>query len=133
MPPSATMTYRQAPPGRRSISQTVISPRFACHQRRTSSGLVQALKTSSFGASNSRVIRICSSVGSVTVALRVTVMSFVLLVFEFVQHGIELLEALAPRALVVLDPVVDRLERLAVQPVEPLPPSLAHRDGPDLP
>src|SRR6185437_387853 len=132
MPSFATITYRHAPPTRRSISHAVSSPRFACHQRRTSSGVVHALNTSSFGASNSRVTRICSSVGSVTVALRVTVISFVLL-FEFFQHCIELLEALAPRALVVLHPVVDRPQRLAVQPVQPLPPRLPHLDGSDLP
>jgi PhnB protein len=42
---------------------------FACHQRLTSSGVVQALYTRCLGASNSRVIRICRSVGSVTVAV----------------------------------------------------------------
>src|SRR5688572_20153136 len=97
---------------RRSISATVISPRLACHQRRTSSGVVHALKTSSRGASNSRVIRICVSEGSVTFALRLlTVISLLLL--EVLQHGVQLLEPLRPRALVGLHPVVDWLERRA--------------------
>ena len=52
-PPSATMTYRHMPPTRRSISQTIIAPRFACHQRFTNSGVVHALHTRCFGASNS--------------------------------------------------------------------------------
>ena len=41
--------------------------------------------------------------------------------FEFVQHVVQRLEALGPRALVVLDPVVDGLQRAAVEPVQPLP------------
>src|ERR1700704_5682458 len=122
MPLSVTLTYRHAPPTRRSISAIVTRPRFACHQRLTSSGVVHALYTRCLGASNSRVIRICSSVGSVTVAvpLLVTITSSFLLLFEVLQHDIELLEPVRPQALVVLHPIVDRLERVAVQAVQPL-------------
>src|SRR5215218_8296009 len=126
-PPSATIAYRHLPPTRRSISAVVISPRLACHQRLTSSGVVHALYTRCLGASNSRVMRICSSVGSVTVAvpLLVTAISFLLLL-EFLQHGIQPAEPLRPRALVVLHPVMNGLERKTVQPVKPLPSFLTH-------
>src|SRR5918994_608761 len=67
-PSSVTITYRQVPPTRRSTSATVTSPRFPLHQRPTNSGSVHALYTRCLGASNSRVMRICSSVGSVTLA-----------------------------------------------------------------
>src|SRR5207253_6570176 len=108
------------PPTRRSISAIVTSPRFACHQRLTSSGVVHALYTRCLGASNSRVMRICSSVGRITVAvplLVVTATISFLLLLEILQHDIEPFEPLRPRVLVVLHPVVDRLERVAVQPV----------------
>src|SRR5262245_37212739 len=85
------------------------------------------------GASNSRRMRICSSVGSVTVAdpLLVT-FGITFLLLEVVQHCVELIEPLGPRALVTLDPVVDGLERLTVQPVEALPALVADVDRPDL-
>src|SRR5881296_3260270 len=110
-PSSATITYRHSPPTRRSISATVISPRFACHQRLTSSGVVHACQTRCLGASNSRVIRICSSVGSDTVAVPLLIAAISWLLFlELLQHDVQLVEALRPGALVVLDPVVDGLE-----------------------
>src|SRR4030088_2547653 len=93
----------------------------------TSSGVVHALSTRCLGASNSRVMRICSSVGSVTFAvpLLVTAISFLLL-FEFLQHHIQLFEPLRPQALVGLHPVVDGLEGTAVEPVQPLPSVVTH-------
>ena len=42
-PSSVIMTERHLPPTRRSISAIVTSPRFAFHQRFTSSGVVHAL------------------------------------------------------------------------------------------
>src|SRR5918994_6231527 len=129
-PSQITITYRHRPPTRRSISATVTSPRFAFHQRLTSSGVVHALYTRCLGASNSRVMRICSSVGSVTVAVPLlTAISFLLLL-ELLQYDIQLVEPLRPRALVALHPVVDGLERRAVQPVQPLPSLAAHLDPP---
>src|SRR5216117_3737830 len=120
------------PPTRRSISAIVTSPRFGCHHRLTSSGVVHALYTRCLGASNSRVMRICLSLGRVTVAvpLLVTAISFLLLL-EFLQHDVQLVEPLRPGELVVLHPVVDGLERVAVQPVQPLPSFVTHVDGSD--
>src|ERR1039458_5475887 len=42
-------------------------------------------------------------------------------------------EALRPRPLVVLHPVVDGLELVAVDPVHPLPPFITHIHQPHLP
>src|SRR5919108_1661299 len=113
------------------MSMIFISPRRPLHQRRTRSGVVHARYTRCRGASNSRVTRICSSVGSVTVAdPLVTAITFLLL--EFVEHVVEGAEALRPRAFVGLDPVVDGLERAAVEAVEPLAALVAHLDGADL-
>src|SRR5260370_1762296 len=93
------------PPACRSISAIVTSPRFACHQRFTSSGVVHALYTRCLGASNSRVMRICSSLGSATVAapLLVTAISFLLL-FEFLAPAVPLPQPLRPPPLLLLDP-----------------------------
>src|SRR6266540_646989 len=133
-PPSATITYRHLPPTRRSISASVTSPRLACHQRLTSSGAVNALYTRCFGASNSRSMRICSSVGSVTFALPLLVTGIsLLLLFEVFQHDVELHEPLRPRVLVRLHPVVDGLERATVEPVHALPSFLSHLDHSHLP
>src|SRR5918997_5169836 len=109
-PPSVTITYRHAPPTRRSISAIVISPRFPLHQRLTSSGVVHALYTRCLGASNSRVMRICSSVGSVTVALPLPVTSTPFLPLEVLEHGVHSVEPPRPQALVAPNPVVDWLE-----------------------
>src|SRR6266566_5808684 len=118
-PSSVTLTYRHMPPTRRSISALFTSPRFACHQRLTSSGVVHASYTRCLGASNSRVMRICLSVGRVTVAvpLLVIAISSFLLLFEVLQHDVQLVEPLRPQALVARHPVIDGLEGVAVQPV----------------
>ena len=50
---------------------------------------------------------------------------FLLLFFEFLQQVVQGREALVPGSFVVLDPVVDRLERPANQPVHPMPPFVA--------
>src|SRR5712691_5302521 len=115
------------PPTRRSISALFTSPRFACHQRLTSSGVVHASYTRCLGASNSRVMRICLSVGRVTVAVPLLVIAiFFLLLFEALQHDVQLVEPLRPQALVARHPVMDGLERVAVQPVKPLPSLVTH-------
>src|SRR5829696_3905486 len=130
MPSSVTITHRHAPPTRRSISAIVISPRFPLHQRLTSSGVVHALYTRCLGASNSRLMRICSSVGSVAVPLLVTAhISFLL---QFLQHAFHPVEPLRPRTLVLLHPVMDGLERVAVEPVQPLASLVTHVDRPHL-
>src|SRR5215210_2894406 len=132
-PSSVTITYRHAPPTRRSISATVISPRFPLHQRLTSSGVVHALYTRCLGASKSRVMRICSSSGSVTFAVPLLVTATSLFLLELIQHAVQPVEALRPRSLVVLHPVVDWLERGTIEPIQPPPPLAAHLDRPNLP
>src|SRR6516164_8647850 len=108
----------------------LISPRFACHQRLTSSGVVHALYTRWAGASNSLVMRICSSVGSVTAAFAPLVTAISLLLpFEFIEDHVELIEPLAPQLLVVLDPVVNGLERLAVAAVQAPTSVVSHLDS----
>src|SRR6202011_5889509 len=98
-----------------------------------SSGVVYALKTRCLGASKSRVIRICVSVGSVTTAVPLLVTAISLLLpLEFFQHDIQSIEAPRPRPLVVLHPVMDRLERVTIKPVDPLPPFITHVHEPHL-
>src|ERR1700716_752511 len=110
-----------------SISAIVIAPRFPLHHCLTSSGVVHALYTRCLGASNSRVMRICSSVGRVTVAVALLVVAiFLLLVLEVFQHDVQLVEPLGPGALVIADPVVDGLQCVAVEPVQPLASFVAH-------
>src|SRR5215218_1943862 len=77
-------------------------------------------------------MRICSSVGRVTFAvpLLATAVISLLLLLEVVEHEIQLVEPLGPRALVVLDPVVDGLERASVEPVQPLPSFVTHINRP---
>src|SRR5262245_27271576 len=128
-------TQRHFPPTRRSMSATTSEPRPACHQRFTSSGVVHALQTRWRGASNSRVIRISVSDGSVTTAepLPTGVTIALVLPFEFIQQVVQRVEALVPGALVVLHPVVDWLERHAVEPVQPLPALIPCFHKPHLP
>src|ERR671917_1065144 len=132
-PPSVTIAHRHRPPTRGSISATVTSPRSPAHQRLTNSGSVHALYTRCLGASNSRVMRICSSVGSVTVAvpLPVTPTPF-LLPLEVLEHGVHPVEPLRPEALVAKHPIVNGLERPLVQPIHPPPPLVARLDRPHL-
>src|SRR5215217_6496580 len=127
-PPSVTITYRHMPPTRRSISATFISPRWPLHQRLTSSGVVHALYTRCLGASNSRVMRICSSPGSITFAVLLLVTAAISFLLQFLQYAIQPVEPLRPRTLIVLHPVVDGLERAGVQPVQSLLSLLTHVD-----
>src|SRR3954451_3458994 len=68
VPSEPRVTYRQEPPGRRSMSHTTRGASGELHHRRTRSGLVHARKTSGAGASNWRVMRISRSEGRVTTA-----------------------------------------------------------------
>src|SRR5215212_5070209 len=78
-------------------------------------------------------MRICSSAGSVTVAPLLASSATPFLLFQFLQNGVQLIEPSRPEALVTLHPVVDRPERLGVEPVQP-PPSLpTHLHHPHLP
>src|ERR1700756_206945 len=116
------------------MSATVISPRFADHQRLTRSGVVQALYTSRRGASNSRVIMTWVSLGSVTTArlLSAPAAILLLLLLKFLQHDIDRGKAIVPRVRVLADPGVDWLECPAVEPVEPLAAVLTDVHGSDL-
>src|ERR671924_310684 len=80
-------------------------------------------------------MRIWSSVGSITFAapLLLTVAISLLLLLEVFEYDIQLPEALRPRALVGLHPVVDGLQRAAVQAIQPLPSVFAHVDRAHLP
>jgi hypothetical protein len=75
-------------------------------------------------------MRISSSLGSVTLAgpLLVTSVISLLLLLEVFQHDVQPLEPLRPTLLVVLHPVVDGLERVPVESVQPLPSVFAHVD-----
>src|ERR1039457_2803235 len=66
-----------------------------------------------------RMVRVVRPPDSVSVIVFTAAIS-VLHVLEFLQHGIQPPETLRPRPLVALHPVVDGLERLAVEPVHPL-------------
>src|SRR3954453_3012636 len=127
------MAYRPLPPTRRSISQAVISPRPACHHRRTSSGSVTARQTRCAGAANSRSMRIWSAAGRVTFAVPLVATGISLLLLEVFQNVVQQLVALRPQPLVALDPVVDGLQRRTVEAVQPLPPLIAHVHQPHFP
>src|SRR5260370_881911 len=71
-------------------------------------------------------MRICSWGGSVTFAIPLVTAIFLLLLFEFVQHDIQLVESVRPQALVLLDPIMNGFERIAVEPIHPLPSFLSH-------
>src|SRR5262245_58268817 len=53
-----------------------------------------------------------------------------LLLLELFENVVERLEALVPRLLVALHPVMDGLERAAVEPVDPAASVLEHVDRP---
>src|ERR1700674_1438393 len=75
-------------------------------------------------------MRISVSLGRVTTACRLSLISVLLL--QFVQDDVQLVETLCPQLLVGSDPVVDGLERLTVDPVHPLPSLITDLDQPYL-
>src|SRR5207253_3001929 len=89
-------------------------------------GSVIALNTTSRGASNSRVIRISLSEGSVTfvVVLLAVAMVFLSLCFMLAKDVVEAIESFVDRAAVTLQPGVELVERFRAQAVDPL---LRHR------
>jgi hypothetical protein len=74
------------------------------------------------GASNSRSIKISSSLGSVTFTVPLPVAAAIafLLLLEVFQHDIQCLEPIGPGALVAHHPLMNRLQRRPVQSIEPL-------------
>src|SRR5258708_21465803 len=98
---------RMAPPGRTSSSQTgFLNPR-GPHHSATRFGSVQALNTSSRGASNTRVsTNSCPSFGT-----KLPVAMLFLLFLHVLQIFFQTVKTLGPEPLVVRQPFSDILER----------------------
>src|ERR1700676_4737469 len=120
-PPWALLTQRNAPLGRRSISQAQSGTPLGSHQCLTCSALVQASKTTARGASKIRVTTISRSaevvisnppmffIADLTVSLRGST-SFLLVLHGF-QVVVQVSKFLLPEAPIRLHPVGDILER----------------------
>src|ERR1700694_1855095 len=104
------MMNRHTPPGLTSISWIVFVNPFGPHHCATCLGSVNALKTSSRGASKTRARTISRSAVAAP-PLFFTAMHLLLLL-KFLQVSVEAIEALLPEAAIALDPVGDILERL---------------------
>src|SRR5712691_1181219 len=132
--PSETLcTIRHAPPGRKSISQLVISYLLGPHQFDMCSHEVCASNTRSRGASKTRVMTISRSDGVVTVSWLLSLPPIVLLLsstLELVQVLVQPVVALLPEAAVPLGPLGDLLERPRLEPGGPPLPLPAPRDQP---
>src|SRR5258708_38753198 len=98
---------RMAPPGRTSSSQTgFVNPR-GPHHSATRFGSVQALNTSSRGASNTRVsTNSCPSFGT-----KLPVAMLFLLFLHVLQIFVQTVKTFGPEPLVVRQPFSDILER----------------------
>src|SRR6266849_2240139 len=87
-------------------------------------GSVIALKTRSRGASNSLVIRISRSDGSVTfvvaVLLAMAISLLLVLSFHVAKNVVELIESFVPRSAVWLEPFVELLKGLGAEAVDAL-------------
>src|SRR5688500_4751582 len=102
------------PPGRRSISQYGVVVPFGPHQRFKGSGSVQALKTSSRGASKTRVMT-RSRPGPASP----TFTTLVIPPLQLLQIVIQTVEALLPKTAIVLNPVGDLPQGSSLQPAWP--------------
>src|SRR5262245_41221898 len=120
-----------SPPTRRSIEHSVTTSVNGANQLRTCSGFVNTSKTSSSGASNSRVVTISRSLGKSTTAdpyrLGVTGLSFSLEFLEVVAHPVQ---PLVPSLLVLGQPLVERPQALGLKAVQA---AATLRPGPDEP
>src|SRR5256712_2139124 len=97
------------------------------------SGSVMALNTRSRGASNSLVMRISWSEGSVPFVaklLAVAISFLLVLSLALARHVVDRLEALLPRAAVRRQPVVELLQGLRAQAVDALLRQRTHLDEP---
>src|SRR5207247_10858791 len=132
-PSGSRTTYRQLPPGRASILSTVVVYPRGPHHRGMRSGSVIALNTRSRGASNSLVIRISRSDGSVTFvldSLAAAIFSLLVLSFQVAKYVVELIESLVPGAAVGIEPAIELLEGLSVEGIySMLVEELACADG----
>src|SRR6266545_904692 len=113
------------PTSRKSISAAGEVKPFGPHQRRAITGSVQAFQTSSRGASKARSImstRSSAVVGaSVRSAIPVLLLRdlaavFLLLLLQFLQVGVQAIEAFLPIAAIALEPLVGILERPRFEP-----------------
>src|SRR6266849_5046860 len=109
------MTKRNTPPARKSISHIGKEHPFGINQRVRCSGLVQALKTSSRGASKIRTIVSSRSPTLVKTSFLLGIFSllagmFLLLFFKFFQIIVQPIEALVKKPAIVRHPVGDVLE-----------------------
>src|ERR1700730_8489478 len=120
-PSGPWLTNRNAPFGRRSISQTASGEPLGSHHWATCSAFVQASKTILRGASKSRVMTISRSVGIVTFALldlstAVLLLSSrsptaFLLLLQTAQVVVQTGELPFPEAPIRLQPLIDAPER----------------------
>src|SRR5271165_1501000 len=114
------MVSRQTPPGRTSISRVVVVKPVGPHHCPTIIGSVQALNTSSRGASKTGVMTSTRSAGSLAALFPSSLAAmFLLLRFQGAQIFVQSVEALLPESPVVLQPVGDALERARLQPAGP--------------
>src|SRR5690242_11283082 len=108
------------------------------HQRRTSSGRVQASKTMRAGARKVREITTAQSPSSSTEvsfsggSFRFFSAILLLLLHELLEELVHLVETRGPELAVALEPVVDLPERLGAELVEPLLRARLHVHQPGL-
>src|SRR5216110_1454841 len=105
-----------APPGRRSIRQYGSVKPFGPHQRSRRSGSVHALKTSSRGASKTRVMTSSPAAGFLAALGSGLLAAMLLLVLQLTQIVVQAIEALLPEVAIGLHPVGDLLQRTGGQP-----------------
>src|SRR5690348_13034752 len=90
------MSKRHMPPGRTFISCVVVVKPFGPNQRETCSLFVQASKTSSRGASHTRVSTISRSRAQVSLAVFASMVLSLLFGFQLFQVVVEAVQALFP-------------------------------------
>src|SRR5271163_2433847 len=114
------MTKRQTPPGRMSKLDVVVVKPFGPHHCARCFGSVHTEKTRSRGASNSRTAMIERESASSSM-LFPAVIVFILGGFglQRFQIVVEAIEALVEKAPVVVEPIVDVLERPRLDPARP--------------
>src|SRR5215469_10669390 len=129
------MTKRQTPPGRKSKLEVVVVKPNGPHHCARCLGSVQAENTSARGATNSRVPTIARGSRSrsrplgaaIFSVLRVWLVMATLLTcrrvpifgLQFLQIGIQAIEAFVEKPPVMIEPVVDVLERAWLDPARP--------------
>src|SRR5258708_3728423 len=121
-PFSSRWTNRHSPPGRASILSTVVAYSRGPNHCDTSFGSVNALNTSSRGASKTRVMVSSCFPGSMTYSVFATVCAFAVIGFLLLygrQVFVESLETLVPKLPVLAHPISRLLQAAAVQPARP--------------